>query len=177
MAVLEDLRQKTGELLDEGLRSGNLTPEEHSWRRSHLADAASAAELESLVEDLLDSPVTAESKTLITQKASLTTILSSRNFHYSDLGLRSDLVTIMGSATVDLRDHDRSENLSLEVVVIMGELTVEVPADVRVRVEVNPIMGDCAIDPEAQSVDGTVRITGIVIMGSLRVVRRKLPTR
>lgn len=176
MAVLEDLRGKTGELLDEGLRSGVLTTEEHSWRRGHLVEAQSVEALESLVEDLLTpSPsVSARSDRMVSvAQASQMTLMASRTFSLADLGRRSELVTLMGSTKIDLRGLSPTDSLTLELVTVMGDAVVEVPPGVRVRVECTPVMGDSHVAPQLLGDDATLRITGVVIMGSLRVV----PTR
>jgi len=174
MAVLEDLREKTGELLDEGLQTGSLTPEEHSWRRGHLAHAQTVEALEALVEDLLSpepaSPTVSQGRAVSLPRASQMTLMASRTFSLHELGRRSELVTIMGSTKIDLRNLDPAEGLTLELVTVMGDATVEVPAGIRVRVECTPIMGDCHVAPNLQDPEALVRITGVVIMGSLRVV-------
>lgn len=175
MAVLEDLREKTGELLDEGLRIGTLTTEEHSWRRGHLARAETVEALESLVEDLL-SPVPSLStgeKTVTASRASPMTLMASRTFSVADLGRRTELVTIMGSTKVDLRGLAPGQALTLELVTIMGDATVEVPPGIQVRVECTPVMGDSLVSPQVVGDQATVRITGVVIMGSLRVIPTK----
>lgn len=175
MAALEELRLKTGELLDEGLRTGALTPEEHSWRRGHLTRAETLEALEVLVEDLLEpssdslAPVASESRALMT-RASQMTLMASRTFSMPDLGRRSELVTIMGSTRVDLRGLAPTETLNLELVTIMGDAVIEVPAGVKVRVECTPVMGDCHVAPHLQGNEAGLRITGVVLMGSLRVV-------
>lgn len=174
MAVLEDLRTKTGELLDEGLRSGALTPEEHSWRRGHLTRAETLDALESLVEDLLSpSSGSVADQSLVASRASQMTLMASRSFQVADLGRRSELVTIMGSTRIDLRNLAVDESLTLELVTIMGDATVEVPPGVKVKVDCTPVMGDCIVAPQVQGPNATVRITGVVLMGSLRVIPSK----
>lgn len=174
MAGFDELRVKTGELLDEGLRTGALTAEEHSWRRGHLTRAETVEALEALVEDLL-SGVPAPSGpgrgvSVSSPRASQMTLMASRTFSLADLGRRSELVTLMGSAKLDLRGLGPDEPLTLELVTIMGDATVEVPPGVKVRVECTPIMGDSSVAPGLQSADALLRITGVVLMGSLRVV-------
>lgn len=177
MAGLDELRVKTGELLDEGLRTGALTTEEHSWRRGHLARAETIEALEALIEDLLSgTPVPSgpgREVSLSSHRASQMTLMASRTFGLSDLGRRSELVTIMGSAKLDLRGLGPDEALTLELVTIMGDATVEVPAGVKVRVDCTPVMGDSSVAPGLQSADAPLRITGVVLMGSLRVVQAK----
>lgn len=172
MAALEDLRAKTAELLDEGLNTGALTREEHSWRTNHLARAESVGAMESLVEDLLGGE---RSVSVLRSNASQMTLMASRSFGVADLGRRTDLVTLMGSSVVNLRDLGIGQELTVELVTVMGDTVVEVPAGVRVRVECTPIMADCHVAPEVQSPEGTVRLTGAIIMGSLRVVPAKKP--
>jgi hypothetical protein len=173
MAALEDLKVKTAELLDEGLRTGALTTEEHSWRSGHLANADSVEALEVLVEDLL-SPRSATSA-LTVARASQLNLMSNRTFAVADLGRRSELVTVMGSTKLDLRALAPGEALTLELVTIMGDTTVEVPAGVKVRVDCTPVMGDTHIDPSLRSPEAPVRITGVVVMGSLRIVPLRVP--
>ncbi len=176
MAALEDLREKTAELLDEGARSGVLTPEEHSWRKGHLAQAASVEELEALVEDLL-APTESSSTALTVGRASQMTVMANRTFTVPDLGRRSELVTFMGSTRVDLSGLPADQELTLELVTIMGDAVIEVPPGMKVRVDCTPVMGDCRVDPLVRLASAPVRITGIVLMGSLRVVTKKVSGR
>ena len=170
--MLEDLRSKTGELLDEGLRSGALTTAEHSWRRQHLAQVDTLEGLETLVEDLME-PQAPASTAVSARNASQVNILSTRTFAVADLGQRSELVTVLGSSRVDLRGLDSDQDLTVEMVTILGDATIEVPLGMKVRVDCTPIMGDCIVDPQLQSRDSRIRITGAVIMGSLRVVAKR----
>jgi hypothetical protein len=171
MAPLDELKQKTGELLDEGLRAGVLTTEEHSWRKSHLATVASARDLDVLVEDLL-GPSSSEPSVPAVRggRSSQLNLMSSRTFLSGDLGRRTELVTLLGSTRIDLRDVIPGEALTVELVTVMGDTIVEVPEGVRVHVEATPVMGDCRVDPTVVSADARVRITGVVLMGSLSVV-------
>jgi len=154
-----------------------LTAEEHSWRRGHLVQAQSVEALEALVEDLLSPgssvPVAPGERGLSASRASQMTLMASRAFSVADLGRRTELVTIMGSTKIDLKGLSPSEALTLELVTIMGDATVEVPAGIRVRVECTPVMGDSHVAPQLLGDDATLRITGVVVMGSLRVVVSK----
>jgi len=171
MAALEDLRTKTSELLDEGARNGALTPEEYSWRKAHLAQAETVDALESLVEDLL-GPLENSSMVMASPRISQMTIMANRTFTVPDLGRRSELVTLMGSSRVDLTDLAEGQELTLELVTILGDAVVEVPPGVKVRVDCTPVMGDCRIDPGVRDTSAPIRITGVVLMGSLRVVTK-----
>lgn len=169
MPELDDLKQKTAQLLDEGLRSGVLTPEEHSWRHGHLVRVQTVEELDPLVDDLLGES-SSGAKVPAVAKVSQVTLMSSRTYSLADLGRRTELVTLMGSTVIHLKDLKPGEPLNLELVTVMGDAQVVVPAGVKVRVECVPIMGDCVVSPEVSSLDAPVRITGPVVMGSLRVV-------
>jgi hypothetical protein len=168
MVALDELKVKTGELLDEGLRTGALTTAEHSWRTGHLQKAETIEALEVLVEDLLVPEVA--TKDVARAQASQMTLMASRTFAVADLGRRSEVVTIMGSSKVDLRALAAGQALTIELVTIMGDTTVEVPLGVKVKVEATPIMGDCHVAPHLVDDEAPVRITGAIIMGSLRVV-------
>jgi hypothetical protein len=168
MADLEDLRTKTGELLDEGLSSGVLAPEEHTWRRRHLAEAQTVDALEALIEDLL-SPAP-ESTAVTAARASQMTVLSNRTFALADLARKSELVTILGSSRFDLTGLAPGQALTLELVTILGDAVVEIPPGVTVKLDCTPVMGDCRVDSGLIRRDGALHITGVVLMGSLRVV-------
>jgi len=179
MAALDELKNKTGELLDEGLRTGALTTAEHSWRKNHLPAAASAAELEALVEDLLvpaQRPASGQPAEAGT-RGSLTCVLSSRTMALADLSQRTDVATILGSTHLDLTGLEPGRELVIEMAIVLGEAVVEVPEGVQVRVSVNPVLAELRIDPAVQSADASVRITGDVVLGTLRVVRRRAPLR
>ena len=167
MAVLEDLRMKTGELLDEGLNTGALTVSEHSWRRGHLTQADSVEALESLVEDLL---VPASPNSALPPTSFQMTMFSNRTYGQYDMGRRFELVTIMGSTNIDLKDFAPTEHLNIELVTVMGETTITIPDGMQVRFECERVMADSHIAPSLLSPQGTLHITGAVVMGSLRVV-------
>lgn len=168
MEPWDELKTKTGELLDEGLRSGALTPEEHRWRRGHLERATGPEALDALVEDLL---VTDEaSEDVASTPRSQVTILSQRTLGMVDLGYRSEVVNLLGSTRIDLRAvGDRP--LFLELVTVLGETVVEVPDGVKVRLNGTPVLGECTLDPHLGGKDATVIISGVVVMGSIRVLR------
>ena len=175
MADLEDLRKKTGELLDEGLSSGALAPEEHTWRRRYLAEAQTVEALEALIEDLLAPGP--ETTALVASRASQMTVLSNRTFALADLGRKSELVTILGSSRFDLTGLAPGQPLTLELVTILGDAVVEIPQGVTVKLDCTPVMGDCRADSGVVSRDGSLHITGVVLMGSLRVVVKNGPGR
>lgn len=177
MADLENLRTKTGQLLEEGARSGLLTPEELSWRRSHLERATTVDALEALVEDLLTPEPPSGGTVPAVPRVSQLTVMASRGYVVSDLGRRSELVTILGSTRIDLSGVDPAAGLTLELVTVMGDTVVEVPAGVRVRVEATAVMGDSRVDPALRDQDSAVRINGVVLMGSLRIVAKSTPGR
>lgn len=173
MAQLEDLRNKTGELLDEGLKAGFLTPEEHSWRKGHLRVAATAGDLDVLVGDLLDPARSGPSAVAAGPKTSLDCVLSSRTLTLSDLGSRTQLSTVLGSTRLDLRGLTPGRELALEVAVVLGEAVIEVPEGVGVRVSVTPVLAECQVDPTLGDGEPQLRITGDVVLGTLRVVQSK----
>jgi len=173
MAGWDELKTKTGELLEEGMRTGVLTPEEFTWRQGHLARAESVGDLEVLVVDLLDpgAPAAAPSTEVSLARTSLTTVMADRTFTALDLGRRTEVVTVMGSARIDLRDLAPGQRLHLELVTIMGDLVIEVPEGRTVRLEASPVMGDAQVDPGLKAADAEIRVSGIVVMASLRVKR------
>jgi len=173
MEPWDQLKTKTGELLDEGLRTGALTPEEHRWRRGHLERATEPEALDSLVEDLL---VTDEdSQEVASAPTSQVNILSQRTLGVVDLGRRSEVVNLLGSTRIDLRAAG-DQPLFLELVTILGETVVEVPEGVKVRLNSTPILGESSLDPHLGGANPTVTINAVVVMGSLRVVRIPIKT-
>jgi hypothetical protein len=166
MEPWDQLKAKTGELLDDGLRSGALTPEEHRWRRGHLDHATEAAALDVLVEDLLGN----DSEEVSSAPASQLTVLSQRTFGVADLGRRSELVNILGATKVDLRGLG-DQALTLELVTVLGETIVEVPEGVKVRLNGTPVLGECFLDATLGGTVTKLTINAVVMMGSLRVVK------
>lgn len=177
MEPWDQLKAKTGELLDEGLRSGALTPEEHRWRRVHLEKATQPEALDALVEDLL---VTGSEPSIGTHEessgaSSQLTLLSQRTLGVGDLGRRSEVVNILGSTRVDLRGLGTRE-LTLELVTVLGESVVEVPEGLKVRLNGTPVLGECFLDPSLGGAGATVTINAVIMMGSLRIVRSRSMT-
>ncbi len=83
-----------------------------------------------------------------------------------------DVTVLMGSAELDLRPAamPAGATASLQLVVVMGELKIKLPADWSVSIQTSPILGEIS-DQTAPPVQPVKRllIRGDVVMGSVEV--------
>jgi hypothetical protein len=83
-------------------------------------------------------------------------------------------VSFWGDVKIDLtRARFGAGTSRIELMVIMGNVTVLVPPDVRVECEGDPIMGSFELEGQKWSTPGidapTIHVTGTAIMGSVEV--------
>jgi hypothetical protein len=182
MADLETLRGKTTQLLTEGWKSGLLSEEEYSWRSGHVVRAQNADDLEALVTDLLqDSTASADqghSSGLPPAAASGTphlSVLGQQRVASGALARQAKALSVLGSLELDYRQFPFSGHQSLELVVVLGEAVVVLPAGVRLKSQIVPILGEASgasppltLPPNAP----VLEVKAVAILGSVRFVYR-----
>lgn len=145
-AVVERLSAACGE--------GRLTLEELSTRVDHAYRAVSHADLVPLVADLPDAPGSREAVSPAAVPAAkqkgrwVVAIMGSatRTGHWRLAG-RSNVVTVMGEAEIDLRQAViETPEIELRLWLMMGEQRVIVPEGVEVEVSGLVVMGERRVD-------------------------------
>jgi hypothetical protein len=100
-------------------------------------------------------------------------IFSSRTFS-GRLKPGSDLVTILGSASVKVRKADLAKRQTVfNVTTILGDSVIYVESGIQVKNKIIPILGDASVnnkvDKQAQPGGPELVITGLTLLGSLSV--------
>ncbi len=102
-------------------------------------------------------------------------IMGSRNL--TGNWLSSDRVstfTLMGSTHMDFHDVDLPPGpIYLEVYALMGEVKITVPANLPVRLNATPFMGDCkasrTVNQQTANAESWLEISGFIMMGDIQV--------
>jgi Domain of unknown function (DUF1707)./Predicted membrane protein (DUF2154). len=149
---------------------GRLTLEEFTERMTTAYDARTHAELDVLVHDL---PARAAPERQAPARRWIISLMgnASRRGRWR-VGKRTFVICSMGNATVDLRDAIiAGPEVSIHVLVSMGNMTILVPDGVDVELSVIPFMGNRMDMTRSEFKQGAplVRISGLVSMGNLFV--------
>ncbi len=102
-------------------------------------------------------------------------IMGSRNL--TGNWLSSDRVsafTVMGSTHMDFHNVDLPPGpVYIELYSLMGEVKITVPANLAVRLNVTPFMGDCkanrSVNQQTANAESWLEISGFVMMGEVTV--------
>jgi hypothetical protein len=160
---------------------GRLTLEEFTGRITNAYEARTHGELDELVRDL---PVQAAPEQQAPARRWVISLMgnASRRGHWR-VGKRTFVICSMGNATVDLRDAVLAgPEVSIHVLVSMGNVTIIVPEGVEVELSAIPLMGnrmDLTHSTSKHAKQGAprVRVSGIVSMGNLFVRQGRRPAR
>lgn len=86
-------------------------------------------------------------------------------------GRFANIVSVMASNVVDLRDCDLGEHTQLHVVTVMADTTIRIPQDVQIHNEISAIMADMKEDGGGSG-SRVVRLTGFALMGDVKISRK-----
>ena len=110
---------------------------------------------------------------LESQTQSEYTILSTRKSDGSILkSANRQIVCIMGNHHITIEESDLVKaRTELNLRVVMGEITIRVPANVAVSSKITPIMGEVKVRANPSAATGVKKLvlTGTVIMGNVTV--------
>lgn len=179
-------REITIDILTKGYADDLIGVNEFERRVEQAHNAPSYRELEALVADLPSEyrralPVGPSHPTPPTPPSGASeprvfAILSEReisgDFFDRDFG---SAVAVMGSLHVDLTDvHALAENPVLHVFGLMSDIKVSVPPDVRVELQLTPILADVKLkgrNVSKHTASRTLRVTGMAVMSDVKIVR------
>lgn len=181
-------RSSVEQLLNDAYTDGRLTREEHDERLNLVWDAKTFGELRTVTTDLLpaaSSPSVArlddagypravvDPSGATSETGNIVAIFSSAKRDFAEgVPTNSQVVGIFGDVKLDMTTAVfKARSCRLNVTVAMGDVTVRVPAGVRVRNEVTTILGETKLQglaPEAAGPELT--LTGCCIMGEVKVV-------
>jgi DUF1707 SHOCT-like domain/Cell wall-active antibiotics response LiaF, C-terminal len=171
-------REQAVARLRDAAAEGRLTLEEFSDRIDHAYGASTRGELEVLVRDLPE-PSAASAAVPAPRRTPRRWIVSvmgntERRGRWR-VAEHAAAVTLMGNATIDLRQAELSApEVTISVFTAMGNTYVIVPPGVDVDLSAVAVMGNKFDKTRAESNPGAplVRVTGVVLMGNIFVRTR-----
>lgn len=183
-------RRVVEKVLSTAYADGRLSLDEHDERLTAVWQAKTFGELRPIIDDLVtpeqharqalaasvpDGRPRAVVDTVGAQPESdrITAILGSHKRLDSPWRFReyTNITTVMGDAKLDLRQATFEAMTSeINVMIIMGEVTLIVPAGVRVRDETSSVMAEVTMKGLAPEESGPeIVLRGAVIMGEIKV--------
>jgi len=183
--IIEERREKAIESLSDSFAKNRLPLEEYERLVEYINKIESERELV-LVEKIVaeynqpetpvydddeyeDGPVYPHSS----GSSSNIAVLSSRTFS-GPLKQGSDFVSVLGSAYVKIRKADLTRQQTVvNVVSVLGDITISVESGIRVRNRAIPILGSSSgsnkVNKMAQQSGPELVITGVAVLGNITV--------
>jgi len=170
MNGIDSRREDAREHLSRAFADGRLDSAQFTDRIERVGAAGTIAEIASCTDDLT---VNAPSPQKPIDDRSIVTVLGSRNLRGDWLRERyATSITLLGQTTLDLRDCELPQDLTIHLVSVMGECRISVPSDVSVINSVTPLLAEVNDRvPATAGARRTIRITGIAIMSEVRIDR------
>jgi hypothetical protein len=175
-------RDRIADQLREALAEGRLTPDEHAERLDAVYQAKTYAELAPIVADLPatggSGPAPVVRDDLPAPQAgspNLVAIFSGAERKGRWLvEPQTNVVSVFGGVELDLRQAVLAQReVNINVVAILGGVSITVPPGVRVVSSVASILGGCSLPPDdAVGADAPViRLTGMALLSGIDVKR------
>ena len=170
--AVAELRQHLGE--------GRLLPEELSERVERALGARTRGDLEAVLADLPSSaPPLPEGPRPHATGWTVSIMASSLRRGRWRPRPRTNVISVMGSATIDLRQADLDgPELVIHAVAVMGEVEIVVPEGIDLDVSGIPILGEKSLDVRpgpARPGSPRVLVRAVPVMGSVVVRSRPAP--
>lgn len=181
-------RDLVANVLNTAFAEGRITQDEHSERMDAVWQARTFGELTPITADLMPvgrtglpaTPATTAGSGVVVdpsgqnpQADSVMTIMGTvrREGHWR-LRRRTTGLVVMGDLKMDLTDAVwEAHECTIAVPVVMGDVTITVPAGINVRDETTTIMGDTKVRGlgPAPADAPTLVLRGLVLMGDVKV--------
>jgi hypothetical protein len=189
MRISDADRHRVAELLREAAGEGRLDLDELDERLELAFGAKTYADLVPITADLAVpsvppsvAPVPLAGGLPAVGHASSTAILGDcKRRGVWQVPAQHTAFTLMGSITLDLREAVlATRETIINANVIMGEITIIIPAQMHAVVDGTPILGDYGQGKDKVPADlgpdaPTIRVKGVALMGSVEVVRLPPP--
>lgn len=165
-------RDRVVELLTQHYANDRIALDEFERRTTAVFAARSTDELQALVADLADPVLPA----VAPEHGRISAIVSSNEQRSAMVVPRYlEIVAVMGSVNVDLRDSAFAEGVTvIDVDCIFGSVELTLPTEVRVEAAGRTIFGsftsDASPTPGAAPAARVVRISGRAIFGSVEAM-------
>jgi hypothetical protein len=179
-------RDRIADQLREALAEGRLTSDEHAERLDAAYKARTYAELAPIVHDLpvtggtpSPHPSTPPPRSDLPMPASgspnITVVFSGAQRKGRWLvEPQTNVSAVFGGVELDLREAVLSQReVTINVVAIMGGVSIQVPPGIRVKTSVNAVFGGCTI-PDEDTLDPNapvLHLTGLALFGGVDVKR------
>jgi hypothetical protein len=159
---------------------GRLNLDEYGQRVENALSARTRAQLDALLVDLPAETGTGQARDVASASRAggrvsntLAVLGSVQRSGFWRLAAESRVVAVLGSCKIDLRSARISAAVTtLEVAAVLGSIDVIVPPGVEVELEVHAVLGsrDMRMGTAPPSGAPLIRITGMVLLGSLNVL-------
>lgn len=164
----EAYRQQALDALSDAYARDLLSFDEFERRAALVAAAQQRSQI--------DAAVGADDRTAQAQQAdrgtNIVAVLGDRKVTGPWLRSRfANIVSVLASNVVDLRDCDLGEHTQLHVVTVMADTTIRIPKDVQIHNEISAIMADMKEDGGGSG-SRVVRLTGFALMGDVKISRK-----
>lgn len=171
MNGIDARREDAREHLSRAFADGRLDSAQYTDLMERVGAAGTIAEIASCTDDRTVNAPSPQRPTAADR--SIVTVLGSRNLRGDWLRERyATSITLLGQTTLDLRDCELPQDLTIHLVSIMGECRVSVPSDVSVINSVTPLLAEVNDRvPATAGTRRTIRITGVAIMSEVRIDR------
>ncbi len=170
-------RDRTVELLRRETVDGRLTLEEFAQRMGSAYEARTREQLDELTRDLPAEPATVPARRRASAKWIVAVMGGADRRGRFRLGARTNVVTVMGGANLDLRQAElEGPDVTITVLSVMGGANLIVPEGVDVDLTGFSIMGGRGYRRGRQSLPPgapVVRVRAFSIMGGVSVVTKR----
>jgi hypothetical protein len=170
-------RDRTVELLRRETVDGRLTLEEFAQRMGSAYEARTREQLAELTRDLPAEPPTVPARRRASAKWIVAVMGGADRRGRFRLGARTNVVTVMGGANLDLRQAElEGPDVTITVLSVMGGANLTVPEGVDVDLTGFSIMGGRGYRRGRQPLPPgapVVRVRAFSIMGGVSVVTKR----
>ncbi len=175
MDSIELERDRQMEELSRLFADGAIDMAEYETRIDRVSNATSPEQIAAVTSDLRsgDNPGDWSPTPNVSPEQTEFTILGSRRLRGAWLRRRTaNTITLLGETTIDLSDSDLDHDTTINVVTVLGECKIIVPADAEVRTSITPVLAEVSdrsgSRPDARQ---TIRLTGIALMAEVSIRR------
>ena len=162
--------QLVGTLRDHAAE-GRLTTDELEERTAAAYAATTRGELVALRRDLPETAPPAATPPEVVGEQIGAVLSSSHQAGHWLVPERLEVKAVLGDCKLDLRQADVPAEVTIEVKVRLGDVTIYVPADARVELTGRAILGDKKVRGDAGARGGgpVIRVHADVILGDLKI--------
>jgi hypothetical protein len=164
-------REQLVSTLRDHATAGRLTTDELEDRTAAAYAATTRGELVSLRHDLPEAaaPITRSAPPEVVGERIGAVLSGTKQGGHWLVPERLEVKAILGDCKLDLRQAEVPPEVTIEVKVRLGDVTIYVPADARVELTGRSILGDRKVRGQAGGGGPIIRVRADVILGDLTI--------